>query len=361
MPWHNVDVQVDGGVAEEARDAQGRAVSGPHPSVAATRVAVREMLDGLELGTRVWVACSGGPDSLALAAATAYVSRKEGFFAGAVIVDHGLQEGSEKIAEHAAAQARLAGISNVHIERVIVGREGGLEAAARNARYAAIERRVSDEGGINPQILTGHTMDDQAETVLLALARGSGARALSGIPVRRGRIIRPFLSLRRRDTVAACEQLRLDPWMDPTNDLVDGPRRSALRVRVMPELVSVLGEGVISGLARSAAMLQADADELERQARSAMILSQSAVRGDEWRCDMLAALPDAIRSRMLKMLAENKGTGPLTAYHVASLDALVTSFRGQGPVSLPGGFEARREYGRLVIAPPPLSSDDGAR
>jgi len=355
MPWQDVGVDPDAGIAPEVPEAG--AMSGPHPSVAATRVAVREMLDGLELGTRVWVACSGGPDSLALAAATSFVARKEGFFAGAIIVDHGLQEDSAAVASHAAAQVRRAGISTVHIERVVVGRDGGMEAAARNARYAAIERRVSSEGGINPQILTGHTMDDQAETVLLALARGSGARALSGIPVRRGRIIRPFLSLRRRDTVTACKVLELTPWNDPTNELVNGPRRSALRMRVMPELVSVLGEGVISGLARSAALLQADADELERQARSAMLLSESAVRGEEWRCDMLAALPDAIRSRMLKMLAENKGAGPLTAYHVSALDALVRSFHGQGPVSLPGGYEARREYGRLVIAPS-LAGDD---
>ncbi len=326
-------------------------MSGPHPSVAATRTAVREMLDGLELGTRVWVACSGGPDSLALAAATAYVSRKEGYFAGAIIVDHGLQPGSAEVAQHAADQAKAAGIHNVFIEKVVVGREGGLEAAARNARYAAIENRVNEEGGINPQILTGHTMDDQAETVLLALARGSGARALSGIPVRRGRIIRPFLSLRRKDTLTACQQQGLDPWMDPSNELVDGPRRSALRVRVMPALVEVLGPGVVSGLARSAALLQADADELERQARSALLSSDAAVQDDAWRCDVLSSLPDAIRSRMLKMLAEKKGAGPMTAYHVAAVDALVSSFRGQGPVSLPGGFEARREYGRLVIAP----------
>lgn len=351
MLWQDVGVEDDS-------KPEGAPVSAPHPSVAATRNAVRAMLDGLELGTRVWVACSGGPDSLALAAATAYVSRKEGYFSGAIVVDHGLQPGSERIAEHAAAQARAAGIHNVHIERVVVGRDGGLEAAARTARYAAIERRVNEEGGINPHILTGHTMDDQAETVLLALARGSGARALSGIPVRRGRVIRPFLSLRRKDTVTACEVQQLDPWMDPTNEIVDGPRRSAVRMRVMPALVDVLGPGVVSGLARSAALLQADADELERQARTAIMSSESAVREDEWRCDMLASLPDAIRTRMLKMLAERQGAGPLTAYHVASLDVLVTSFRGQGAVSLPGGFEARREYGRLVIAPSPTAADD---
>ncbi|WP_062136344.1 tRNA lysidine(34) synthetase TilS [Demequina aestuarii] len=327
-------------------------MTGPHPSVAALRTAVRAALDESEIGTRVWVACSGGPDSLALAAATAFVGRKEGYLTGAIIVDHGLQSDSAAVADRAAAEVRRAGLHHVFIEKVKVGREGGLESAARNARYAALNNRMDAEGGLSPVLLTGHTMDDQAETVLLALARGSGARALSGIPARRGRIIRPLLSLRRKDTIAACQALGLDPWHDPSNYVSDGPKRSALRAKVMPALVDVLGPGVVSGLARSAALLQADADELDRQARSAMGASASEVRGDEWRCDMLAALPDAIRSRMIKMLAENLGAGPLTAAHVVAIDQLVTGFRGQGGVALPGGYEARREYGRLVIARP---------
>lgn len=327
-------------------------MTGPHPSVAATRNAVREALDGFEMGSKVWVACSGGPDSLALAAAVSFVARKEGFLAGAIVVDHGLQPDSAVIAERAAAQAKAAGLATVHVEKVVVGREGGLEAAARRARYKALEQRVDAEGGLTPHILTGHTMDDQAETVLLALARGSGARALAGMPVRRGRYVRPFLSLRRKDTLVACEAQGLEPWFDPTNEPDGGPRRSALRGKVMPQMVEVLGPGVISGLARSAALLQADADELDRQARSAMRVSQSRVRGDEWRCDMLAALPDAIRTRMLKMIAENRGTGALAASHVTALDRLVTTYSGQGAVSLPGGFEARREYGRLIISRP---------
>ncbi len=325
-------------------------MTGPHPAVAAIRNAVKAALDDSEIGTRVWVACSGGPDSLALAAATGFVGRKEGYLTGAIIVDHGLQEGSAAVAKHAEAQVRKAGVHHVFIETVTVGREGGLESAARNARYSALNARIDAEGGFNPVLLTGHTMDDQAETVLLALARGSGARALAGIPFRRGRIIRPLLSLRRSDTVTACEVLGLEPWHDPTNKLIDGPRRSALRAKVMPALADVLGEGVVSGLARSAALLQADADELDRQARSAMGPGGSAARGEDWQCDMLAALPDAIRSRMIKMLAENRGAGPLTATHVNAIDRLVTDFRGQGGVSLPGGYEARREYGRLVIA-----------
>ncbi|MFW2512307.1 tRNA lysidine(34) synthetase TilS [Demequina sp. SO4-13] len=339
-------------------------MTGPHPSVAAIRTAVRAALDEAEVGSRVWVACSGGPDSLALAAGAAFVGRKEGYLTGAIIVDHGLQEGSAAVAERAAAEVRKAGIHHVFIEKVTVGREGGLESAARNARYAALNNRIDAEGGLSPVLLTGHTMDDQAETVLLALARGSGARALAGIPARRGRIIRPMLSLRRKDTVAACEVLGLEPWHDPTNLVSDGPKRSAVRAKVMPALVDVLGPGVVSGLARSAALLQADADELDRQARAAMGTGMgagstggagaSAGRGgdEEWQCDRLAALPDAIRSRMIKMLAEKRGAGPLTTAHVVAIDLLVTGFRGQGGVALPGGYEARREYGRLVITRP---------
>jgi tRNA(Ile)-lysidine synthase len=327
-------------------------VTGPHPAVAATRNAVREALDGVDMGARVWVACSGGPDSLALAAAAAFVSRKEGFLSGAIIVDHGLTPESAIVAEKASAQARKAGIHTVFVEKVLVGREGGLEAAARKARYAALDMRADAEGGLTPHILLGHTMDDQAETVLLALARGSGARALAGMPVKRGRYVRPFLSLRRKDTVTACEALELSPWFDPTNEPDGGPRRSALRGIVMPALIDVLGQGVISGLARSAAMLQADADELERQARSAIRATEPQVRGDDWQCDMLAALPDAIRTRMLKMIAENKGTGPLAASHVAALDRLIMTYSGQGAVWLPGGYEARREYGRLIFTHP---------
>jgi tRNA(Ile)-lysidine synthase len=324
-------------------------VTGPHPAVAAARAAVREAVEGLEVGTRLWVACSGGPDSLALTAATAFVARKEGFVAGAIVVDHGIQRDSGKVALRAIDQCRLAGVSVVHVEKVSVGREGGPEAAARTARYAAIERRVIAEAGINPQVLLGHTMDDQAESVLLALARGSGARTLAGMPARRGNFIRPFLGLRRQDTEAVCAALGLDPWFDPTNEPNGGPKRSALRGNVIPALVECLGPGVIPGLARSAALLQADADELDRQARAALRTSTSV---DAWPIDMLASLPEAIRSRILKMLAERRGAGPVTSAHINAMDQLVTNYRGQGSVALPGGFEARREYGRLVVHSP---------
>lgn len=324
-------------------------MTGPHPAVAAARAAVREAIEGLEPGTRLWVACSGGPDSLALTAATAFIARKGGYVAGAIVVDHGIQKDSGRVTLHAIDQCRLAGMATVFVEKVKVGREGGLEAAARVARYDAIERRIIAEGGHNPHVLLGHTMDDQAETVLLALARGSGARALAGMSPRRGNILRPFLGLRRRDTVAVCEAMGLKPWLDPTNEPDGGSKRSALRGKVMPSLVDVLGPGVIPGLARSAALLQADADELDRQARAALHASAPL---EAWPVDMLAALPEALRGRILKMLAERLGAGPLTSAHVRAIDQLVTNYRGQGSVALPGGFEARREYGRLIVDNP---------
>jgi len=327
-------------------------MTAPHPAVAAARSAVRGAIEVMAPGTRLWVACSGGPDSLALTAATAFVARKLGFVAGAIVVDHGLRQDSGRVALDATDQCRLAGMATVFVEKVKVGREGGIEAAARVARYDAIERRVLAEGGLNPQILLGHTMDDQAETVLLALARGSGARALSGMSPRRGSILRPFLSLRRTDTVAVCEALGLIPWLDPMNEPGEGSKRSDLRGRVMPLLKEVLGPGIVPGLARSAALLQADADELDRQARTAI---HGSTHVDAWSVEALSELPEAIRGRILKLLAERIGAGPLTSSHVSAIDQLVVNYRGQGAVSLPGGFEARREYGRLVVVGP----DDG--
>ncbi len=325
-------------------------MTGPHPAVAATRNAVADAVEGMDPGIRLWVACSGGPDSLALAAATAFVAKKAGFRHGAIVVDHGLHPDSADIANRAVEQAHLAGMAAVRKKKVRVGTEGGLEAAARIARYEAIGQILDDEGDRQAYVLTGHTMDDQAETVLLALARGSGARALSGIPVRRGNIIRPFLSVRRSDTVAACEALRLTPWHDPMNEPGNGSRRAEVRGVVMPALAEVLGPGVVPGLARSASLLQADADELDRQARAQIARAEgSPDSSGQWSIDMLSQLPDAIRSRMLKLVAESRGAGPVTSAHVQSMDALVTQYRGQGAVSLPGGYEARREYGRLIV------------
>ena len=200
------------------------------PAIADVRRAVRASLAALAPASSttaplVLVALSGGPDSLALAAATAFEAPRAGLRAGAVIVDHGLQPGSADAAAAAAAQAQHLGLDPVRIERVVVGTEGGPEAAARAARYAALTRVADETGAV--AVLLGHTLDDQAETVLLGLARGSGAASLTGMSRVAGLYRRPLLGIRRSTTVQCCADSGLEPWLDPQND--DG---AFARVRV---------------------------------------------------------------------------------------------------------------------------------
>ena len=201
-------------------------MTGPDPSVALVRAAVRNAVADLPPAALVLVACSGGADSLALAACAAFVGPRAGLRTGAVVVDHGLQPGSSEVAERVRSQLLDLGLDPVVVETVRVGTSGGPEAAARDARYGALSG-VAERLGASA-VLLGHTLDDQAETVLLGLARGSGARSLSGMAVRSGVLRRPLLDVRRTQTV---QRLR-GPWPDA----VGGPpqRRSALRPGARP-------------------------------------------------------------------------------------------------------------------------------
>jgi len=289
------------------------------------------------------VACSGGADSLALASAAGFVARRAGLSCGLVTVDHGLQEGSGDRAAQVAAWARTAGFDPVCVSTVDVsGRPGGPEAAARDARYEALVRAAHDVGAAT--VLLGHTRDDQAETVLLGLARGAGPRGLAGMPPRREvdgvTFVRPLLAVSRAQTRAACAILGLPVWDDPHNS---DPAYARSRVRAaLPVLTQILGEGLVDNLARTAALTAADSAALDRWADSAL---EAAGDGDALRVDALADLPDAVRTRVLRRWA---GRGrALTTRHIAALDALVTGWRGQGPVALPGGVLVRRQGGLL--------------
>lgn len=309
-----------------------------HPAVAEVRRAVRESLSCLPPDGLVLAACSGGPDSLALAAALSVEARRSGHRAGAAVVDHGLQDGSAEQAARAAAACRQLGLSPVESVAVaVIDSHLGPEAAARVARYEALEKAAASTGAV--AIALGHTLDDQAETVLLGLARGSGARSLAGMPATRGLLIRPLLGVRRETTVAACAALGLEPWTDPHNDDARFTR-SRLRTAAIPALEAALGPGVPEALARSAAMLRADADALD---------SWAASISDPTDVVALRDLPEAVRTRALRRAAIAAGVpaGSLSAAHVASIDALVTDWRGQGAVSLPGGLEASRTCDRL--------------
>lgn len=334
-------------------------MTGPHRAIAAIRVAVRRALAQIEQvkqGGLVLVACSGGADSLALAAAVAFEAPRGGLSAGAVIVDHDLQEGSLAVAERAADQCRRLGLDPVEVVTVQVGSSGpgsgsgsgsGPEARARDARYRAFEDVLERFGAV--AVLLGHTRDDQAEQVLLGLARGSGARSLSGMPARRGPYVRPLLGVARTTTLAACEAAGLTAWVDPHNS---DPAYGRVRARaLLPVLETELGPGTVAALARSADLLREDADALDGLAAQA--LSELSELGSRWvEAAALLRLPRAIRTRVWRLLALEAGCSPgaLISTHIESLDTLVTCWRGQGPIDLPGHVQGSRSAGRVLVA-----------
>ncbi len=321
----------------------------------ATRHAVATALADVGPGEFVLVACSGGPDSLALVAAAARVSEGEGPRVRAVVVDHGLQDRSAEVAREAAAACEALGVA-ADIVRVEVGRDGGPEAAARHARYAALERAAVASGA--SVVLLGHTLEDQAETVLLRLARGSGARSLAAMAPSNGLWRRPFLDVPRATVRAAAAEvlapLGLRPWDDPHNE-----DRTYARVRVralLDGLVADLGPGVALGLTRSAELLRADADALDALADDEFgVVVDVGAAGPSADCGTLQALPDAIRTRVVRRMALSAGSpaDQLGIDHVRRVDALLTDWHGQGEARLPGGVVAVRSCGRLCLHPSP--------
>ncbi len=290
--------------------------------------------------TRVLVALSGGPDSLALAAAVAFEAPRAGIAAGAVIVDHGLQDGSDAVAARAAEQAAALGLAPVRVERVTVGADGGPEAAARDARYAALERVAGEEGAT--AVLLGHTLDDQAETVLLGLARGSGAASLQGMAPASGLWRRPLLGIRRSETVAACADAGLEPWRDPHND---DPAYTRVRVRstVMPLLETELGPGVAEALARTAEQLREDNAALDAFAEEvAEDLADHAEAGLTLPVAALAANPAALRQRLVRLAVRSEFGLSITRAQTLEVCRLVTDWHGQSGVDLPGVRVVRR-------------------
>jgi tRNA(Ile)-lysidine synthase len=329
-------------------------MAGPHPSVAATRVAVRRELADVPAGSTVVVACSGGADSLALAAATVHEARAGGWRVLGATVDHQLQEGSADQAARVVEQLAELGVDETLTARVTVAWEPGgegPEGAARRARYAVLEQVA--EHSRAAVVLLGHTRDDQAETVLLGLARGSGARSLAGMRRAFDVYRRPFLDLSRDDTVTACQVLGLDAWDDPHNS---DPGYARVRVRrsVLPVLEEHLGPGVPAALARTAQQLRADADcldDLADEQYAALLASGGLpVVG-------LAALPIALRTRLLRRLALDAGAPPaeLCHEHVLALDALVTAWRGQKWIDLPGHLRGVRGDGLVRVVPAGVS------
>ena len=315
-----------------------------NPATVAIRSAVRESLAGCSAGDTVLVAVSGGADSLALAVALVPECKNLQIKLVGVTIDHQLQSASTEQANKVVTQLSELGITEIENIKVKVEITDGLEASARRARYAALDL-LSEKHGAK-LIFLGHTLNDQAESVLLGLARGSGARSLSGMARTAGKYCRPLLSITRTQTLAACAENNLTPWIDPHNS--DSQfARVRVRTDALPKLEESIGPGITEALARSADLLRDDADALEGWAEQYAIgldLSDLEVSG-------LANLPKAVRTRILRMAIYAAGapSGSISADHVASVEALVTSWHGQGACSLPGGVKVERISGRLSL------------
>ena len=383
-----------------------------HQAFAAVQRALDELFAVPSPEETVLVACSGGADSLALAVATAQAAKRVGrttrkkgrpIRAGAVIIDHGLQDGSAAAAQKTATQCQALGLDPVQTWDISVPQTGqGLEAAAREARYAAFAEAALETGA--RAVLLGHTLDDQAESVLLGLARGSGARSLAGMPRIRpldttdseasetssrhpaapsveeprsgvskprgsqdllsltmepGRktkgyealILRPFLEVSRETTEQICALFGLEPWFDPTNSpSYDGkhPKRNRIRNEALPVLEQAAGPGIKQNLARTAALLREDADALDFYALQCLADAKHAASLD---IATLEEAPSAVRNRVLRMFLVENGVPPTAATRalVASISALIDDWRGQGGVYLPGNAVIRRVCGTLSL------------
>ncbi|KMO83541.1 tRNA lysidine(34) synthetase TilS [Mycolicibacterium chlorophenolicum] len=293
---------------------------------ALTRFAGEHAVDG----ERWCVALSGGPDSLALTAVAAALRPTT-----ALIVDHRLQPDSHAVAEAAREQALALGCVAAQMLCVDVGTDGGPEAAARTARYAAL-----DQARAGAPVLLGHTLDDQAETVLLGLGRGSGARSIAGMRPHDPPWCRPLLGVRRSVTHAACAELALTPWQDPHNT---DPRYTRVRLRseVLPLLDDVLGGGVAEALARTATALREDNDALDGLAGD---LTAGLEPGAELPVASLTALPGAVRRRVIRSWLLAGGAAGLTDGQIRAVDALVTAWRGQGGVAVPSPVPRQRLF-----------------
>lgn len=299
-------------------------------------------------GELVLVGLSGGGDSLALAAATAFEAPRIGVRAGAVIIDHQLQEGSAEVAERAAAQARELGLDPVMVVRVEVRDDGqGPEASARLARYEALEATRQQLGAV--ALLLGHTLDDQAETVLLGLARGSGGKSLHGMAPVAGPLLRPLLGIRRTATHQACADMGLEPWQDPHNH---DPKYTRVRVRdrVLPMLEDELGPGISEALARTATTLREDAETLDELALewAREIIDENEDGRISLDVGGLVTQPPALRQRICRIVAEQGFGVSLSRRHTMAVAALATEWHGQGPVDLPG-IRVERERGRILF------------
>jgi len=307
------------------------------PAMADVRRAIRDNWDQVNLakGSTVSIACSGGADSLALASAALFEGQRADVRIIACIVNHNLQEGSNEVALRTKALLTELGFEVVEIKDVHIQQSSlGMEAAARNSRYGALTEFAEKHSAVFTML--GHTLDDQAETVLLGLARGSGAKSIAGMPTLSpdGKYLRPLLGITRKHTVSYCEDLGLEFWSDPQN-LDTKFSRVKARLKVLPVLEKELGPGIAQALARTAEILQDDISYLEAQAEQAFILvaktTNNSVMID---VDAFLKLPKALANRVIHKSLSLMGAEPAKV-QIDAVSDLVFNWHGQKPLTLP--------------------------
>lgn len=299
---------------------------------------------------QVRVACSGGADSLALAVGLAWLDAREPDplrRSSGLVVDHGLQGGSAQVAAGVVDGLQALGLPSVAVRVDVQVGPDGLEAAARDARYAALATVLTPTGDGVDTVLVGHTMDDQAETVLLGLARGSGTRSLAGMPATWQAdgvtFVRPLLGLRRVATRQACADWGLTPWDDPMND---DDRFARVRARrLLPSIEQTLGPGVVEALARTAGLARVDADFLDEQAEG--LLPKG---GGGLPVPLVLASPIALRGRVVRAWLARQAITELSFERTQAVLALVDDWHGQVGVDLPGGRRVVRRDGVLWLS-----------
>ncbi|CAN2231830.1 MAG: tRNA lysidine(34) synthetase TilS [Candidatus Nanopelagicaceae bacterium] len=315
------------------------------PALLELRKAVRVWFERIEPNSKVCIGVSGGADSLALAAASKLEAENFAIDLIAVVVDHKLQENSEKIAQFAKQQLITLGYKDVFIGQANVQITDGLEASARRARYKVFQQAIETYGATS--FLLGHTKNDQAEGVLLGLARGSGTKSLSGMQEVSGIFIRPLLTIDRLTTEAACREVGIDFWVDPHNSDQEFAR-VRVRENILPLLENEIGPGITDALARSAKLLREDAIALDQWAEEVF----GKIEPSSIEISLLTDLPIAIRSRILRLAIYAMGApaGSISAAHIEPIEALVSDWRGQGHTALPGGVKVSRISGRLSLS-----------
>ena len=306
------------------------------------RQAVREHLNNISGVALVGV--SGGADSMVLAAAA--LAENNGKRVIPVVVDHGLQDGSADIARNVVERLKKMGFNEVFSARADVQLTDGLEASARRARYKVFEQAIETYGA--QVFLLAHTKNDQAESVLLGLARGSGTRSLAGMREQNGIYIRPFLEITKEEIDSASKELGLEIWSDPHNENLEF-KRVLIRKQSLPQLEKDLGPGIIDALARSARIMGEDADALDQWADE--VFQELGI--DNLEVAKLVELPKAVRARVLRMAIYAAGapSGSISSDHLKPVEALITAWNGQGECALPGGVKVLRISGRITLSP----------